>query len=218
MNKSAPARRGRRTGSPDTRGQILTAARRRFFADGYRAVTMRQIAAEADVDLALLSYYYGSKKGLFSAAVTSSANPADVIAHALEGDPAALPQRVLRDLLVLWDDPVTGAPLKAMLGSIAQDPAFADLVREMLERELITRLTARLEGVDARKRAAAFCTQVAGVVVTRYLLRLEPVVSMPPDEIVRLFTPALRDALQPDRRPPATRGWPLTPQRGAAKP
>jgi AcrR family transcriptional regulator len=218
MNKSEPSRRGRRTGSPDTRGQILTAARHRFFADGYRAVTMRQIAAEADVDLALLSYYYGSKKGLFSAAVTSSANPADVIAHALEGDPATLPQRVLRDLLVLWDDPVTGAPLKAMLGSIAQDPAFADLVREMLERELITRLTTRLEGVDARKRAAAFCTQVAGVVVTRYLLRLEPVASMPPDEIVRLLTPALRDALQPDRRPPAARGWAPPAHRGPTKP
>ncbi|ALG85307.1 TetR family transcriptional regulator [Gordonia phthalatica] len=198
--------RGRRPGGPDTRGQILDSARRHFLADGYRSVTMRQIAADADVDLALLSYYFGSKKGLFSAAVTASANPAEVIARALDGDPAQLPQRVLRDLLILWDDPVTGAPLKTMLANLSQDAAFADLIRQMLERELIARLADRLSGVDARRRAAAFCTQIAGIVVTRYLLRLEPVASMPADELVSLFVPALRDSLQPTPRRPPTRG------------
>ncbi|WP_347956004.1 TetR/AcrR family transcriptional regulator [Gordonia aichiensis] len=198
--------RGRRPGGPDTRGQILDSARRRFLADGYGGVTMRQIAADADVDLALLSYYFGSKRGLFSAAVSASANPAEVIARALDGDPAELPQRVLRDLLVLWDDPVTGAPLKTMLANLSQDAAFADLIREMLERELIGRLTDRLSGADARRRAAAFCTQIAGIVVTRYLLRLEPVASMTADELVSLFAPALRDSLQPPRRRPPPRG------------
>ncbi|WP_195911317.1 TetR/AcrR family transcriptional regulator [Streptomyces kaniharaensis] len=79
----------------------------------------------------------------------------------------------------------------------------------MLERELITRLTARPDGVDARKRAAAFCTQVAGVVVTRYLLRLEPVASMPPDEIVRLFTPSSATPCSRTVRPIPRRraGW-----------
>ncbi len=202
MNKSAS--RGRRAGSPDTRGQILAAARRRFLAEGYQAVTMRQVAADAQVDLALVSYYFGSKKGLFGAAVTVSANPADVIARAVDSDPATLPQRALRDVLALWDDPETGTPLKAMLGSISQDPGFAALVRQMLERELIARLTARLGGVDAERRAAAFCTQIAGIVVTRYILRLEPVASMPADEIVRTFSPALHTALRPaPRRTPA---------------
>ncbi|MFG2563573.1 TetR family transcriptional regulator [Streptomyces sp. NPDC048496] len=202
MNK--PASRGRRAGRPDTRSQILAVARRRFLADGYQAVTMRQIAADAGVDLALVSYYFGSKKGLFGAAVTVSVNPTDVIARAVDGDLATLPQRALRDLLALWDDPDTGAPLKAMFGSISQDPALATLVRQMLERELISRLTARLGGVDSERRAAAFCTQIAGVVVTRYILRLEPVASMPSDEIVRTFSPALHAALRPapHRAPP----------------
>ncbi len=199
MNK--PAGRGRRTGSPDTRGQILAAARRRFLTDGYQAVTMRQIAAEAGVDLALVSYYFGSKKGLFGAAVTASANPAEVIARAVDGDLATLPQRVLHDLLALWDDPATGAPLKAMLGSITQDPGFATLIRQMLERELIARIGARLRGADAEKRAAAFCTQIAGIVVTRYILRLEPIASMRADEIIRTFGPALHAALRPAHPP-----------------
>lgn len=212
MNKSAG--RGRRAGSPDTRGQILAAARRRFLAEGYQAVTMRQVAADAGVDLALVSYYFGSKKGLFGAAVTVSANPADVIARAVDSDLATLPQRALRDLLALWDDPKTGAPLKAMFGSVSQDPGFAALVRQMLERELIARLTARLGGVDAERRAAAFCAQVAGIVVTRYILRLEPVASMPADEIVRTFSPALHTALRPaPRRTPPPMSGALKPAR-----
>lgn len=197
MNK--PAGRGRRAGGPDTRGQILAAARRRFLAEGYRAVTMRQVAADAGVDLALVSYYFGSKKGLFGAAVTVSANPAGAIAGAVNGDLATLPQRALRDLLALWDDPETGAPLKAMFGSISQDPGFAALVRQMLEHELIARLAARLGGIDGERRAAAFCTQITGVVVARYILRLEPVASMPADEIIRTFAPALHTALRPAR-------------------
>lgn len=207
MNKSAS--RGRRAGTPDTRGQILAVARRRFLADGYQAVTMRRVAAEAGVDLALVSYYFGSKKGLFGAAVTASANPADVIARAMRGELATLPQRALRDLLALWDAPETGAPLRAMFGSIGQDPGFAALVREMLERELIAPLTARLGDADAERRAAAFCTQIAGIVMTRYILRLEPVTSMPADEIIRTFGPALHATLR--RLPPAAPGGPAGP-------
>jgi AcrR family transcriptional regulator len=208
MNKSAS--RGRRPGNPDTRGQILAAARRRFLAEGYRAVTMRQVADDADVDLALVSYYFGSKKGLFGAAVTASANPADVIARTVDSDLATLPQRALRDLLALWDDQETGAPLKTMLGSISQDPSFAALVRQMLERELIARLAARLGGTGGERRAAAFCTQIAGIVVTRYILRLEPVASMPADEIIRTFSPALHTVLRPAprRTPPLAPGVP----------
>jgi AcrR family transcriptional regulator len=68
-------RRGRRSGNPDTRAEILAIACRRLVADGYYGVTMRAIAAEAGVDAALISYYFGSKKGLFGAALALSANP-----------------------------------------------------------------------------------------------------------------------------------------------
>ncbi len=201
MNYREP--RGRRAGKPDTRGQILQAARHQFLAGGYRAVTMRTVAAAAGVDAALVSYYFGSKRRLFTAAVTASANPAETIGRAVDGDLDGLPERVLRDLVTLWDDPVTGAPLVTMLGSIQDDSEVADLFREMLEHELLARIAARLRGPDATVRAAAFCTQVAGIVVTRYVLRLRVVAAMAPDELVRTFAPALRATLLPPRRPRA---------------
>lgn len=196
MNSSG---RGRRAGKPDTRTQILDIARRRFLQGGYQAVTLRSVAADAGVDVALVSYYFGSKKGLFGAALALAATPAETLARTIEGDPATFPERALHDLLALWEDPESGAPLRALVAAATHDQATAGLVKEMMEREMIDKMAARLGGTDAHKRAGAFYAQIAGLIVTRYILRLEPVASMTPDEITRLYGPPLRLAL---RRPP----------------
>ncbi|MEV4614608.1 TetR family transcriptional regulator [Kitasatospora sp. NPDC049258] len=197
MNKSP--RRGRRAGSPDTKAQILEVARRRFLVEGYHAVTLRSIATEAGVDLALVSYHFGAKKGLFGAALALAANPAEILVRTLEGDPATFPQRALRAMLTVWDDPGTAAPLRAMLGGAAQDQALSALVKEVIEREMIDKVAARIGGPDAHRRACDFCTMMAGLIITRCVLRLEPIASLPVDEIVRSYTPPLRYALRARR-------------------
>lgn len=52
---------------PDRRAAILLAAEKLFSLQGYHAVSLRQIAAEAGVPLALVGYYYGAKHELFQA-------------------------------------------------------------------------------------------------------------------------------------------------------
>lgn len=198
MNKS-PGRRGRRAGAPDTRRDVLEVARRRFLAEGYKAVTLRSIAAEAGIDVALISYFFGSKKGLFGAAMALTANPAEMFALALDGDVQGLPERVLRILLATWDNPVSGGPLQGMLRNALEDEAVGLLVRQALERELVDKRADRLGGRDARRRAVAFTVQLAGVIFTRHVLRLEPVASMPADELVATLTPTLRTALMSGR-------------------
>lgn len=196
MMKSVSSR-GRRPGKPDTRTQILDVARRRFLEGGYQAVTMRSVATEAGVDLALVSYYFGSKKGLLGAALALAVNPADILGRAAQGgDAATFPQRALQSLLRLWEDPESGAPLRALIAGSAHDAVVANLVKEMIEVELIDLIAARIGGANARKRAAVFCAQMAGVIVTRYILRLEPVASMSSDELIRLYSPPLRLALR----------------------
>ena len=187
--------RGRRRGKPDTRRQVLEVARRRFLAEGYAAVSMRSVAAEAGVDPALLSYFFGSKQGLVGAALALSTNPADALAAALPGPLETLPERVLNTLLTTWDDPETGAPLRMMLRTTAADPDVARLVRGVVEDGIIDRLAQRLRGPHARERAAAFTTQLAGLIFTRYVLALEPIASMTRAELVRRLAPALRAAL-----------------------
>lgn len=51
----------------DRRAAILLAAEKLFSQHGYHAVSIRQIAAEAGVPLALVGYYYGAKHELFHA-------------------------------------------------------------------------------------------------------------------------------------------------------
>lgn len=195
MNKSGRASRGRRRGSPDTREAILTVARRRFLADGYGPVTLRSIAAEAGVDAALISYFFGSKKGLFGAVLGLAVNPPEVLAAALHGDPATLPERVLRAMLTAWDDPERAAPLLFMVRAAVQEPELARLVRGILEQEMITRVAEHVGGPGAGARAGAFGAQLAGVIFARYILAVEPVASMTADELIEHLAPGLRAVL-----------------------
>lgn len=63
----APHRAVDRSERPDRQQAILLAAEKLFAQHGYRAVSIRQIAEEAGVPLALVGYYYGQKHELFQA-------------------------------------------------------------------------------------------------------------------------------------------------------
>jgi AcrR family transcriptional regulator len=190
--------RGRRPGESGSRDAVLAAARRQFLADGYKAVTMRSIAAEAGVDVALVSYYFGSKSALFGAAMSWAVNPMDVVDEVLHGDRAELAERFVRRLLSIWDDPEAGSPVLAMVAAAGQDPALAALLRELFERELIARLAAALGGDDeARQRAGYVAVVMGGLVFTRHILRIGPVATASVDDIVGRIAPALRAVLDP---------------------
>ncbi len=194
MNKSAG--RGRRPGSPDTRERIRDAARGMFLEQGYQAVSLRAIAAAAGVDVALVSYYFGSKQGLFAAAVALPVNPADVFQSLLHGDLETLAERGLRALLAVWDDEETGGPLRTLALTAVADPEVTRLLRELVRRELIDQLATRLGDPNGLERAAAFISQMAGLIFSRYLIKLEPLASMSADDIVRRLAPGLDAALR----------------------
>lgn len=194
MNSSRP--RGRRGGKPDTRAHILAIARDRFLTEGYRAVTLRSLAADAEVDVALISYHFGSKRGLFAATLELIVNPADVLRAALKGDLETLGPRTLRAVLMAWDHPTAGQPLQVAFRAAAADPAVAAVLRGALEAELVATLADRLGGADARTRAGLFAAQIAGVIFSRYILTIEPLASLDVDEIVHRIGPALTYTLR----------------------
>lgn len=188
--------RGRRAGKPNTKAAILAVARRRLLAEGYHRLTMRAVAAEAGVDTALISYYFGSKKGLFGAALALAANPPDVLRAAIEGDIDTLPERVLHSLVAAWDDPVRGTPLRMMAAAAGHQQDLARLLRDVLQTEMTQQLANRFGGVDATARAAAFGAQLAGLILTRYVLAIEPIASMPVKDLVRFAAPGLHAAMR----------------------
>ena len=67
--------RGRRPGDSRAREEILAAARRQFSEHGFPATTLRQVAADAGVNVRLVTHYFGSKADLFVAAVQLPFDP-----------------------------------------------------------------------------------------------------------------------------------------------
>src|SRR6516165_4925763 len=184
------ASRGRRAGQPETKDLIREAARKRFLSHGYGDSSMRSIAADAGVDVALVSYYFGSKRGLFNAAMSLTVNPAEMVEVALEGDLETLPARMLRGLLAVWDDPASGAPLLALLRAAATDPSVGRLAAEAVEQGIVIPLADGIGGEDALRRAASLSAQLSGVILSRYLLRVEPIASMTADEVGEALVPS----------------------------
>lgn len=196
MNKP----RGRRPGSPDTRSAILDAARVAFVEHGYQGATLRRIAADAGVDIRLIAHHFGSKKGLFAAAMTLPVSPSEVLDRALSGPPETWATTLLSAALRVWDAPETGQPLLRLLQTALDDPDQRPALTGFVEREIVSRIEDRLEGPYARRRATAAATLVAGMIVSRYVLEVEPLHGMRERDVVATLRPLLQTALAPPAR------------------
>jgi AcrR family transcriptional regulator len=193
MNSRSPsARRGRRAGPSRTREEILEAARARFAARGYGATTMRDVAADAGVDVALVHYFFDTKPGLFAAVMALPVTPADVLEAELARGVEGLGGRIVRRFLALWDDPATGAALLALVRSAASHDEAAAMVRGFLGEEVVGRLAGALGPPRPELRATLAGSQLAGLAMARYVVRLEPLASADPEEIVAAVGPTLQ--------------------------
>lgn len=206
-------RRGRPTGASDTKSRILTAARASFEEVGYARTSLRAIARAADVDHALVSYYFGSKEGLFRAVTALVLTPAQVIdAVGAEAHGVRLGRVILDAALANWDRPEYGQGMARLVSDAVASPTALRQLREYLEGEVVARLIAQLGGDRAATRqAAALGTVLSGLFFTRYVLQIEPIASMPRDEVVRIHAPAF-DAVLAHRTHTATRPGDPTPR------
>src|ERR1700681_871588 len=109
------ARTGRRPGPSTSRAAILDAARRHFAAAGYDATSLRAIAADAGVDAAVVLHFFGSKAALFREVVGWPFDPDQVVRHLAATGAESVGARFARFFLGVWEDPVTSAPLAALL-------------------------------------------------------------------------------------------------------
>src|SRR5215213_5901244 len=98
-------KRGPRQDGVQARESILDAARAQFAQHGYGGATLRAIATDAGVDVALVSYYFGSKSGLFVESLRLPVNPATVVDGLLAQGTDGFGERLVTTLLAVWDDP-----------------------------------------------------------------------------------------------------------------
>ncbi|HEX2037501.1 MAG TPA: TetR family transcriptional regulator [Chloroflexota bacterium] len=193
------ARTGRRRGPSTTRGAILDVARRRFAEAGYGATSLRGIAAEVGVDPAVVVHFFGSKEGLFQAAVGWPFDPAAVAVRVAGPGAAGIGERIARTFLELWEEPATRASLLALLRSAMTHEASATLLREFVVHQLFARVSGLLADPQASLRVDLAAGHLVGVALLRYTLRVEPIASASTDELVAWMTPALDHYLDPGK-------------------
>jgi AcrR family transcriptional regulator len=194
MAKPKNNRTGRRPGPSSTREDILRAARRRFARYGYDRATFRNIAAEADVDPALIVQFFGSKKDLFTAAAAPPVTLGELYAESEEDEPAAPGLRLARVLMTWLDDADAREAMIARIRSAATEPAAAEMVREMIGGQL-TEFARLLGGDRPEERAALLASAFVGAVWVRNVVRLEPLASMPSDEVAAWLGPTFQHYL-----------------------
>ncbi|MFG1950865.1 TetR family transcriptional regulator [Micromonospora sp. NPDC048830] len=186
-------RTGRRPGNPDTREAILGAARTAFAERGFDAASIRSIAQAAEVDPALVHHYFGSKDQLFLAAMNSPVDPGELLPAVLAGDPAGLGERLVTAFLRVWDSPA-GAAGVALLRSGVSNEWTARLLREFVVTQVLRRVLVHLavDPAELPLRGSLVATQMIGLAMMRYVIRLEPVASAPPETLVAALAPTVQ--------------------------
>jgi AcrR family transcriptional regulator len=188
---TAPSRRGRRPGAPDTRAAILAAARERFAAAGFDATSIRAVAADAGVDPALVHHYFGGKRDLFVAALELPVDPRRVLAPVVAAGLDGAGPRLVTALLGVWDDEERRVPLLAFARGVL-DPAGGHLLQDGFLPVVIGPVLADL-GVDEPERRLPYvASQLAGLILMRYVLALEPLASLPAADVVATVGPTLQ--------------------------
>jgi AcrR family transcriptional regulator len=197
------ARTGRRPGVSGTREAILGAARRAFTEHGYQHATVRGVADLAGVDPALVHHYFGTKQELFVAAVRLPVNPVEQLMAVLDEDPGQAGRRMVEAFLSVWDHAATQSPLLALIRSAVGDDHAAAMLREFITEEVLGQIAHRLGGADARLRATLVGSQIIGLAMARYIVKVEPLASAPPTQVVAAVGPTLQRYLTGDLADPA---------------
>jgi len=191
-------RRGRppRTESADTRDRILAAAREQFSERGYEKTSVRAIAKAAGVDSALVHHYFGTKEQVFESAVEVAFAPMlrsrDTL---LDGPLDGIGERLTRMIFGLWENPVTRTPLLAIVRSAVNNEAAAAVFRRLITGQLLRRIASQLDVPDPELRAELAAAQIVGVAMMRYVIKIEPVASADPEQIIARLAPVVQGHL-----------------------
>ncbi|MEO3825367.1 TetR family transcriptional regulator [Actinomadura sp. B10D3] len=181
---------GRRPGPTETREKILAEARGLFAEKGYDGASLRAIARAAGVDPALVHHFFGNKEGVFIEAMRFPVDPAVVLPQILTAPRDRLGETMVRTFLSVWGDADRRAPMLAMLRSAMTNERAAALLREFVTSALFGRAKQVTAAPPLGIQAAA--GQMIGLMILRYVLRVEPLASASEDELIELVAPTLQ--------------------------
>ncbi|NOP96142.1 TetR family transcriptional regulator [Mycolicibacterium fortuitum] len=190
---SETGRSGRWRTGQQNKQRIIDAAREHFMRDGYEKATVRSIAADAGVDVAMIYYHFGNKEGLFTASVLDTPqHPLHQLANLLEEGPGEIGARLVRDVVQRWD---AGASFDLLL-TVFRSADIHPLARKLLHDTLagpVARQIADQFGVDnAELRVELVTVHLVGLAFARYQLKIEPMASASIDDLAAWIGPTVQ--------------------------
>lgn len=189
---TSPKRRGRPRGVSDARERIIAAAVEEFGEHGYEAATIRLIAARAGVDSALVHHYFGTKADLFAEAVGIPLRPDIDVPGILAGPRDEIGERLVRYVLQGFEQPEIRRRGVMLLRTAIGSKLTTPLLAGFLSRELLSRVAKSLDVDDAELRASLVASQIAGMLIARYVLRLPALAAASVDDLVARVGPTVQ--------------------------
>lgn len=186
------------------RDAVQRAAARLFSTKGFTATGVREIAAEAGVDPALVIRYFGSKEKLFLRTMTMSADFADVMSGPLDG----LGERAVAFVLARTRpagappgqqdperEPQSRAGVFAALMRASDRPLVRSQLAGAVEEMFVALVAGRLPGDDAHLRARLMAAQFTGLMAALYVVEDPGLVAASDADIARYYGRALQQLI-----------------------
>lgn len=172
--------------------QIERAARRSFAENGWAGTSLRAIAREVEVDPALVHYYFSSKEALLDA-VTNP--PPEFLAAIQATNARPLRERgaaIVGTVIWGWTEPDVRDVLMSIILTAAHDPRTREKLRAVVTGSILPSVADRLDDEERSLRAALVGSQVIGLIMIRYVWRIEPLASLPDEALVAVVGPTIQ--------------------------
>ena len=186
-NRGPRARRGQ------MRERIREVAREQFVTRGYDGTTIREIARQVGCDSAMVSYYFGAKQRLFRECFNLPLDPVDFVLENLKDGPQGAGERMTRHALQLYEEQFTADTMRTLMHALMTDANTSQRFRHYIRHEVLECVRRELGATKhmAEEIELAISTMY-GVATMRYIVRLEPLASMPVERLVRELAPLIQ--------------------------
>jgi AcrR family transcriptional regulator len=191
---------------PNDPNSVIKAAREAFLASGYARTTIKSIAAAAGVAPTVVSNLYNNKDALFAAAMALPFDPQRAIPALIAPGIEGMGERIVRSTFQLVSDENVRNDLGKAAGMV-QGTTISGIdvfgvvkpLSDYFQTAIIDKALIAVGIPDARLRGALISAYLSGVIAYRYIMKVEPLASLPEDQAVALVAPMVQQLLDPTK-------------------
>lgn len=183
-----PGQPARLSKSETTKAAIRAAAAALFGDRGFARTGVREIAAAAGVDPALVNHHFGSKEALFLEALS----PSEDSFKLMDGPVEDLGYRVVRALL---ENGGAGRRVFSALIRASDSPVVRARLEQDMNTQFVEPVRGRLSAGDADLRARIFASQLQGLMTTLWIIQDAATLAAPREQLVLIYGRALQETL-----------------------